>query len=199
MGRPIVFWKRKQPQPSRAQLNEDLAIEIMKGQLAKYLPSYLAEETTTPNESHAEWLVLHFWAVDYTIQQTLKSPARFELLWTAISDQFRSFVSPLPCRPHFEKIVNERMKEYGDWFSFGLSQCGPTPLLTFSMVVATHILKPGQTLGVGLSTFQQEQNGVDPYTDIAVLTALSSEISGSMVNLAKLLKSLEAKVPGIFL
>jgi hypothetical protein len=95
--------------------------------------------------------------------------------------------------------VNERAKEYGDWFNFGLVKCASAePLFTFFGYVATRILKPYQSLKVGLALFDQEMEGADTVKNAAVIAALSHHITGSLTSTAEFLKTLEVKVPQMF-
>jgi hypothetical protein len=139
-----------------------VAASLLDAGCSGQLPEWMASGIEQPREvAQAEWLALQVWILDYTIQKTLATYEKVQPLWRAIQRQCRSRIPP-NVYPHFVNIMNERTKEYGDWFNFGFRKCESaeplcktaTPLFTFYGFVATRIVKPPQTLEVGVSTFQ---------------------------------------------
>jgi hypothetical protein len=186
--------------PARAQLLEQLAKDLVKPVVKEPPPTWLTEHAEqAPENVRAEWVALQRWVLDYTIQKTLVSYEKVQPLWETVESNLRANLAAQPFLPHFQKIANERAKEYGDWFNYGLAKCrSAQPLFTFFGYVATRILKPYQPLKVGLAAFEQEIEGADMVKRAAVVAALSHHITANLTSTAEFLKTLEAKVPQIF-
>ena len=186
--------------PTRAQLLEQLAEDLAKPVAKDPPPNWLTEHAEqAPENVRAEWVALQRWVVDYTIQKTLVSYERVQPLWETVERRLRADLTTEPFLPYFQKIVNERAKEYGDWFNVGLAKCtSAQPLFTFFGFVATRILKPYQPVKVGIATFDQEIEGADMFKNAAVVAALSHHITRRLESTAEFLKTLEAKVPQMF-
>ncbi len=193
-----MSWFKRQP--TRAQLVDQLAEELVTASIKSPVPEWLTDHAEQPLENvQAEWVAFERWTLDYIIQKTLGSYDKVRPLWEAVEMKTRAHLGRQLCYRHFGSIADARSREYGEWFNFGLSQCkSAEPFLSFASFVATRILKPEQRLKVGLNSFEQALEGANMYEDLATLVALSSYITDTMKTTGEFLKKMEKDIPRLF-